>query len=121
MDRLAVGVTYADKSNIARWGHTNGRDRRCRGNTWFVPYETIKSRAKQRPHPATFPVQLAERCIRLHGRCAESIVLDPFLGIGNAAVAAQRCGIEKFIGIELEGEFLAVAAERVQAMHPSLQ
>ena len=44
-----------DKSNIARWGHTGGRDRRCRGNTWFVPYETIQRRAKERPHPATFP------------------------------------------------------------------
>ncbi len=63
-DRFAVGVAYADKSNIARWGHTKGRDRRCRGNTWFVPYQTIKSRANQRPHPATFPVELAERCIK---------------------------------------------------------
>jgi site-specific DNA-methyltransferase (adenine-specific) len=113
LDRLAVGVAYADKSNIARWGHTNGRDRRCRGNTWFVPYETIKSRANQRPHPATFPVQLAERCIKLHGRCSELTVLDPFLGIGNAAVAAQRCGVAKFVGIELDEEYLAVAAERV--------
>jgi site-specific DNA-methyltransferase (adenine-specific) len=112
LDRLAVGVAYADKSNIARWGHTNGRDRRCRGNTWFVPYETIKSRANQRPHPATFPVQLAERCIKLHGRCSELTVLDPFLGIGNAAVAAQRCGAAKFIGIEIDEEYLALARER---------
>ena len=37
MDRLAVGVAYADKSNIARRGHTNGRDRRCRGDTRFIP------------------------------------------------------------------------------------
>jgi site-specific DNA-methyltransferase (adenine-specific) len=113
LDRLAVGVSYADKSNIARWGHTNGRDRRCRGNTWFVPYETIKSRANQRPHPATFPVQLAERCIKLHRRCAELTVLDPFLGIGNAAVAAKRCGVAKFIGIELDEEYLSVAKSRV--------
>ena len=43
LERLAVGVTYADKSNIARWGHTEGRDKRCRGNNWFVPYETINA------------------------------------------------------------------------------
>jgi site-specific DNA-methyltransferase (adenine-specific) len=108
LDRLAVGVSYADKTNIARWGHTNGRDKRCRGNAWFVPYDTIKSRANQRPHPATFPVALAERCIRLHGRCDELTVLDPFLGIGNAAVAAQCCGVAKFIGIELDEQYLAV-------------
>ena len=58
IDRLALGVPYQDKSNIARWSHTSGRDRRCRGNTWFIPYETIQSRQKERPHPATFPVEL---------------------------------------------------------------
>jgi site-specific DNA-methyltransferase (adenine-specific) len=114
LDRLAVGVSYADKSNIARWGHTRGRDKRCRGNAWFVPYETIKSRAEQRPHPATFPVALAERCIRLHGRCEELTVLDPFLGIGNAAVAAERCGVKQFVGIESDGDYLAEARKRVE-------
>ena len=48
INRLALGVPYVDKSNIARWGHTRGKDRRCRGNTWFVPYETIQRRAKER-------------------------------------------------------------------------
>ncbi|MDG2122564.1 MAG: site-specific DNA-methyltransferase, partial [Verrucomicrobiales bacterium] len=63
LDRRAAGVPYQDKSNIARWGHTGGVDRRCRGNTWFIPYETIKSRDRDRPHPASFPPALAERCI----------------------------------------------------------
>lgn len=113
VDRLAVGVSYADKSNIARWGHTEGRDKRCRGNNWFVPYETIKSRDKQRPHPATFPVRLAEMCLHLHGRNAELSVLDPFLGIGNAAMAARACGVKEFTGIEIDEEYLQVARERV--------
>ena len=30
IDRLALGVPYQDKSNIARWTHTRGRDKRCR-------------------------------------------------------------------------------------------
>ena len=113
LDRLAMGVAYADKSNITRWGHTEGRDRRCRGNNWFVPYETIRNRARQRPHPATFPVQLAERCLRLHGQVAEQVVLDPFLGIGTALVAAQNCCVREFVGIEMDAEYLAVAAGRV--------
>ena len=89
LDRLALGVPYADKSNIARWSHTGGRDRRCRGNTWFIPYKTIQRRAKERPHPATFPVQLARNCILLHGLTRTARMLDPFLGIGNSAVAAK--------------------------------
>src|SRR5438045_2611462 len=92
IDRLALGVAYADKSNIARWSHTGGSDRRCRGNTWFIPYQTISRREKDRPHPATFPVELAANCLRLHGLRDDLVMLDPFLGIGNSAVAAERCG-----------------------------
>ena len=113
VDRLAVGVPYADKSNITRWGHTGGCDKRCRGNNWFIPYETIQNRNKQRPHPATFPVELATRCLLLHGVTSETVALDPFLGIGTAAVAAQKCGIGKFIGFDIDEGYLSVASERV--------
>ena len=115
IDRLALGVPYQDKSNIARWSHTCGRDSRCRGNTWFIPYQTIQSRAKERPHPATFPVQLAEWCIKLHGVSRVRTMLDPFLGIGNSAIAAQKCGITKFIGFEIDNTYLAVAKRRLQS------
>src|SRR3984893_12215884 len=113
IDRLALGVPYQDKSNIARWSHTRGRDLRCRGNTWFVPYETIQSRDKERPHPATFPAQLAEWCIKLHGVSRVRTMLDPFLGIGNSAVAAQRCGVKEFIGFEIDTNYLTEAKRRI--------
>ena len=66
LDRRAVGVAYQDQSNVGRW-QTGGANRRCRGNAWFIPYETIQSREKERPHPATFPPRLPEMCLRLHG------------------------------------------------------
>jgi len=115
LDRLALGVPYQDKSNIARWRHTRGSDLRCRGNTWFIPYETIQSREKERPHPATFPVQLAEWCIKLHGVSRLETMLDPFLGIGNSAVAAQRCCVKKFIGFEIDKTYLAEAKRRLDS------
>ena len=115
IDRLALGVPYQDKSNIARWSHTRGSDLRCRGNTWFVPYKTIQSREKERPHPATFPVQLAEWCIKLHGVSRIQTMLDPFLGIGNSAVAAQRCGVKRFIGFEIDETYLAEAKRRLKS------
>ena len=120
IDRLALGVPYQDKSNVARWSHTGGRDRRCRGNTWFIPYETIQSRQKERPHPATFPVQLAEWCIKLHGVSRVQTMLDPFLGIGNSAVAAKSCGIPRFIGFEIDEAYLAEAQRRIGAQAPLL-
>jgi site-specific DNA-methyltransferase (adenine-specific) len=110
LERLAVGVPYTDKTNIARWSHTNGNDRRCRGNTWFIPYKTIHQRAKQRPHPATFPTELAVKCIRLHG-VQNCVVMDPFLGIGHSAMAAKQCGdlVSEFIGFDIDEEYVNVA------------
>ena len=113
IDRLALGVPYQDKSNIARWSHTSGRDTRCRGNTWFIPYQTIQSRAKERPHPATFPVALAQNCIKLHGPSGVRTMLDPFLGIGNSAVAAKKCGVRRFIGFEIDKAYLAETRRRL--------
>lgn len=114
VDRLALGVPYQDKTNIARWSHTQSRDRRCRGNIWFVPYQTIQRRQKERPHPATFPVQLAEWCIKLHGASRIHTMLDPFLGIGNSAIAAKRCGVKRFIGFEIDENYLAEAKRKVK-------
>jgi site-specific DNA-methyltransferase (adenine-specific) len=115
IDRRGAGVPYQDKSNIARWSHTGGADLRCRGNTWFIPYETIQSRDKERPHPATFPVALVEQCLRIHGKGAETRLLDPFLGIGTSAVAARRQKLAAFTGIELDAHYLETARERIAA------
>ena len=115
IDRLALGVPYADKSNIARWGHTGGTDRRCRGNTWFIPYKTIQRRDKERPHPATFPVELAANCIRLHGLRDDLAMVDPFLGLGNSALAARECEVAKFVGFEIDEEYLAETKRRIDA------
>lgn len=116
LDRRAAGVPYQDKSNISRWGHTGGVDKRCRGNNWFIPYDTIKSRDKQRPHPATFPVALVEQCIALHGLGPRTRLLDPFLGIGSSAVAAQRQNLDRFTGIELDETYLETARERLHTL-----
>ncbi len=113
LDRRAAGVPYVYKSNIARWGHTEGQDLRCRGNTWFIPYETIQSRKGERPHPATFPVALAEQCIKIHGKAEATNLLDPFLGIGSSALAAISQNISHFTGIELDEEYLKVAKWRL--------
>lgn len=114
LDRLAIGVPYQDKSNIARWAHTKKKDLRCRGNVWFVPYETIQRREKDRPHPATFPPKLAEMALRLHGVTKKSLVLDPFMGIGSTAIAAQRLGAA-CVGFDVDAGYLDVAAARLRA------
>lgn len=116
LDRTAVGVPYADKSNIGRWDHTEGKDVKCRGNNWFIPYKTITRRAKDRPHPATFPTELAVQCIKLHGKNGSSVVMDPFLGIGHSALAAANCGVAGFIGFEIDQAYVQVAHEEMNEL-----
>ncbi len=112
VDRLALGVPYQDQSNITRWRSAGG-GRRCRGNVWFLPYETIQNRDEDRPHPATFPSRLPDFCLRLHGLSRLRTVVDPFLGLGSSAVACARLGID-FVGIELDEAYLQEAIERAR-------
>lgn len=114
LDRLAVGVPYQDKTNVARWAN-GGRDVHCRGNTWFIPYETIQSRDKERPHPATFPVELPSRCIRLHGLDRAKLVVDPFLGIGSSAIACAKLGVS-FIGFEIAPDYYQESCGRLSEL-----
>ena len=114
LDKLSVGISYQDKTNIGRWKAAK-EDRRDRGNIWFIPYETIQSRSKQRPHPATFPVALPERCIRLHGSARTKLVIDPFVGIGSSAAAAMHLGIS-FVGFEIDKEYLDTAIDKTIEM-----
>ena len=114
LDRLAIGVAYADKSNIRRWAHTGGIDRRCRGNCWFIPYRTICDRTRQRPHPATFPVELPKMCIRLHGARPGLVMMDPFVGIGSSAVAALETEVTTFIGFDIDPDYVAEALKAVR-------
>jgi site-specific DNA-methyltransferase (adenine-specific) len=113
LDRRAVGVPYQDPSNIKRWAAA-GDGKRCRGNTWFIPYETIQSRDRDRPHPASFPPKVPEQCLRLHGLERTGVVLDPFMGLGSTAMAAVKLGLD-FVGIELDEHYLSEAVARVRA------
>jgi site-specific DNA-methyltransferase (adenine-specific) len=110
LDRLAIGIPFQDKTNIARRGHE--RDLRCRGNTWFIPYSTVKSKAQKFNHPGTFPVELPLWCIYLHGGTSP-IVLDPFMGTGTTLVAARLAGA-RWIGIDIDPAYIETARLRLR-------
>ena len=115
LDRRAIGVRYQDPSNVGRWQNA-ASGLRCRGNTWFIPYETIQNREKDRPHPATFPPRLPEMCLRLHGLERIRTVADPFMGLGSTAVACVQLGLN-FIGVEMDEGYLREAIDRARAAH----
>lgn len=89
LDVKAVGIPYADKSNIGRYGDTDLRDA---GNVWFVPYRETTGATWKKGHEAPFPVELPWRAIR----CVPGArrVLDPFAGTGSSLAAAENLGIE---------------------------
>jgi site-specific DNA-methyltransferase (adenine-specific) len=112
LDRLAIGVPYQDKTNIGRWKSAT-QDLRCRGNTWFIPYKTIWNKEEQRPHPSTFPPKLPEMCIKLHGVEKTDLVLDPFMGIGNTAIACIRLGVD-WVGFEIDEYYVNIAEKKIK-------
>jgi len=87
LDRMAIGVPYTDKSNVERWEGVE-EDLRCRGNLWFIPYETIQKKT-QKTHKDRFPPSLPLWCIKLAGLPKKSMVLDPFMGSGTTLYAAH--------------------------------
>ena len=66
-------------------------------------------------HPATFPVALASRCIKLTSRPGD-FVLDPFVGSGSTCIAAGEAG-RKSLGLDVKQPFLDVALKRIGASH----
>jgi len=111
--RIAAGVPFTDKSNIARRGHA--QDRRCRGDTWFIPYETVQAKRQKFDHPGTFPVALPQACLALHGAGPGSVVLDPFMGTGTTLLAAELIGAHG-IGIDCDLGYVRTACERLSAV-----
>ncbi len=110
LDRLAVGVPFADKTNIARFDHE--KDVRCGGNSWFIPYEPIH---KANDHPAAFPVALPEMCVKLSGIPKGSQVVDPFVGSGTTLVACEKLGMTG-LGFDIDKAYVEYANRRLERL-----
>lgn len=68
-------------------------------------------RAKQIGHPAPFPIELAERIIKLSTFKGDTI-LDPFMGSGTTLIASNRLG-RNCIGIDKEKKYCELAQQRI--------
>jgi DNA modification methylase len=69
-------------------------------------------------HFATFPIELPETCIKA-GCPVDGVVLDPFAGSGTTGLAALKNG-RRFIGAELNAEYIAIAHARLMRHYPLL-
>ncbi len=68
--------------------------------------------ARKIGHPAPFPVELPYRCIQLYTFRGE-VVLDPFMGSGQTAIAAIKTG-RHYVGYEISKEYVELANRRIK-------
>jgi DNA modification methylase len=68
--------------------------------------------ARKIGHPAPFPVELPRRLIQLY-TFEDEIVLDPFMGSGQTAIASLKSR-RHFIGYEIDQNYIDLATLRIQ-------
>lgn len=83
-----------------------------RHKVWFQQIWTGVSGASTREHPAPYPLELAERLVRMFSFVGDT-VLDPFLGTGTTSIAAARWG-RNSIGVEVDSHYFDLAARRIE-------
>jgi len=79
---------------------------------WFQQIWQGLTGASTRKHPAPYPVELAERLIRMFSFVGDT-VLDPFTGTGTTNIAAAGCA-RNSIGTELDPVYFEMAADRLR-------
>jgi len=77
-------------------------------SVWNIQAES----ARKIGHPAPFPVELPRRLIQLY-TFENEIVLDPFMGSGQTAIAAVKSG-RHYLGYEIDEKYVALASQRIQ-------
>lgn len=79
---------------------------------WFQQIWTGVTGASTREHPAPYPIELAERLVRMFSFVGDT-VLDPFMGTGTTSAAAARCGRHS-IGCEVDEHYFDLAERRIR-------
>lgn len=85
---------------------------------WYQQIWTIGGVSVPR-HPAAFPLELAERLVRMYSFVGDT-VLDPFMGTGTTNAAAAKWG-RNSVGVEIEPEYLSMAYQRMEELKNARQ
>ena len=83
-----------------------------RHKVWFQQIWTGLTGASTKYHPAPYPLELAERLIRMFSFVGDT-VLDPFMGTGTTNAAAGLWG-RNSIGVEVDPEYFGMSEQRIK-------
>lgn len=86
--------------------------------SWFQQIWTGLTGASTKLHPAPYPLQLAERLIRMFSFVGDT-VFDPFMGTGTTNVAAAKWA-RNSVGVEVDPHYFDMAAKRLDTETPKL-
>lgn len=109
-DKLAVGVAYADQSNLKRGTRGKNGNVHCRGDTWFLPHETTGAK-KKKEHKDEFPEALVRQCLHVANLSPGATVYEPFLGGGTTARVALEMGFNVY-GTDKDREAVMATVRR---------
>jgi site-specific DNA-methyltransferase (adenine-specific) len=104
----------------------NPDKKKCIGNAWYIPYTPVSKLAKEAGedelgtrdsgrggHPATFPEQLPDMCIKFSGIPTGATVYDPFNGTGTTVLSAIKNNMIG-IGTDIDDTYLTFAQKRIE-------
>lgn len=115
VDPIRVPSKYPNKKHFKgpRAGQLSGNPLgKNPGDVWIIP--NVKANHVEKTiHPCQFPVELIERLVLAMTKIGGS-VLDPYMGVGSALIAAVRHGRYAY-GCDTDPEYVRIAKDRIVA------
>ncbi|MCW5876250.1 MAG: site-specific DNA-methyltransferase [Anaerolineales bacterium] len=115
LDAIRVPQKYPNKKYFkgSKKGELSGNPLgKNPSDVWEIP-NVKANHVEKTDHPCQFPVELVERLV-VSMTNPSDWVLDPFMGVGSAAIASLMHG-RKSIGAEIVPEYVYIAKERIKA------
>ena len=115
-----VIAPYRENGEPKDWVEENGERYRYThpANIWIDTVVPFWSMPENTPHPTQKPEMVVERVMKASSNPGDTI-LDPFMGSGTTAVVAVRLG-RRFIGFEINEEYVRLAAKRLDQTQPGM-
>jgi len=101
------------KSGVFAEDKMKYQDKQMR-SVWSIPTPP-QNEKEHGKHPTQKPLALLKRII-LASTNDESSILDPFNGGGTTGVAAKIVGNRKYVGIDIEKDYLELTIKRLESV-----
>ena len=86
---------------------------------FLLPKPTKKEKGEYNDHKTVKPLAICEYLIKLSAFSKNAVVLDPFVGSGTTAVAANKLG-KNYIGIDANEKYVKISEKRIKELNDKL-